>query len=96
MGQTTSNTSAGFLFPLPVTPRVAPTGVVISGASNFYVLSPDASAGFACSALTFSAGTNVSAAFNATFLNNSGAAGQTNILHSNAANAFFHFTGCEL
>jgi hypothetical protein len=96
MGQTTSNTSAGFLFPLPVTPRVAPTGVVISGASNFYVLSPDASAGFVCSALTFSSGTNVSAAFNATFPNNSGAAGQANILHSNTANAFFYFTGCEL
>jgi hypothetical protein len=96
MGQTTSNTSAVFVFPLPVTPRVAPTGVVISGASDFYVVNPNASAGFVCSALTVSLATNVSAGFNATFPNNSGTAGQANILHSNTANAFFYFTGCEL
>jgi hypothetical protein len=96
VGLTFSPTAAGFIFPLPVAPRVPPTGAVVSNASDFYVVNPSASNAFTCSTLVFGAGTNITAALNATFSNNGGAAGQANILHSNTAGAYFYFTGSEL
>jgi hypothetical protein len=95
-GQCTSATAGTFFIPWQVTPRVNPTGVVVSNAASFYVVNATAANAFTVSAITLGTQSKSSGGLNVTYANNGGSAGQANILLANAAGAYIYFTGCEL
>jgi hypothetical protein len=96
VGQSTSATTGLFFIPFQVTPRVVPTGVTTSTASDFYVVNTAGTVGYFASSIAFSVGGAGGASVNVTYANNGGSAGQANALYSNVSGAKILFTGCEL
>ena len=85
------NTTSGIvLYKLPVTPRIAPTGITINGAFNFSGTSTTA-----VSALTFSTA-SPSGDIGMLFTSSGLTAGQAGILQTNATSNYIQFTGFEL
>ena len=96
MGFAYSATAAQFNIPLPVTPRVRPTGITISALSDFSVLNQGFASG-APTAITFNSGGQIlqinttTTAATPTLVT-----GQTCSLALSGANGLFLVTGCEL
>ena len=88
-GVTPSSTAAYTCVPFPVTPRVAPTGIITTAASNFTILT--GAGNLTASAVSYNANTNLSGAFITTTISG-GVAGQGCVI----VGGTIQFTGCEL
>jgi len=88
-GVTPSSTAAYTYVPFPVTPRVAPTGITTTAASNFTILT--GAGNLIASAVSYNANTNLSGAFITTTISG-GVAGQGCVI----VGGTIQFTGCEL
>lgn len=93
-GMAVGTTTAYYTISLPVTPRVPPTGLVISSASHFSAFTATASTSV-CTGFVFSGACNHSA-----FVYLSGmsglSGGNSTLIYLNNASALLYFTGSEL
>lgn len=89
-----SNTTAWFTVQFPVTPRVPPTGMVVSAASHFSAFLPSTATSNA-TGTTFGGANSLGANFNLTGLSGT-TAGYSTLCFMNSASAVMYFTGCEL
>ena len=94
--QCISSTIGIATIPFPVTPRVNPTGITTTTASNFYVTNISANAGFNASAMAFELTSNLIGQIRVTYANNSASSGNIVALYSNTSGAQILWTGCEL
>jgi hypothetical protein len=86
----TPSSTAGFVYvPFPVTPRVAPTGIITTAAANFVVLT--GAGNITASSVGYNANTNLSGAFIVPIISG-GVAGQGCVM----VGGTIQFTGCEL
>ena len=87
---TTTNAAIGI--PFPVQARVAPTGVTVSAAGDFFV---DGTTSAACTAIVLSSSSSTMGGVNCTYATTT-AVGTFARMRTNTANALLYFTGCEL
>ena len=91
----TSTTSSQYVIPLPVTSRVAPTGVTASAAGDFTCNNPNVGNPVA-TAIGFVNAGPTAAIISATVASGGGVAGIASYLYGNNGNARLLLTGCEL
>lgn len=89
-----SSTTAWFTIQFPVTPRVPPTGIVVSAASHFAAFLPSTATTNA-TGVTFGGANSFGANFNLSGLSGT-TAGQSSLCFMNNSAAVMYFTGCEL